>query len=186
MRLVIPRVVGDALPLEVGRPQSLIGEYFPDNAATKEADPISDDLLRAHGGSLYRPNQPGCDYFAFQNVRGIERFPHPAEEAISAMMDLDLGFFGVAEPNCAFDDDISTAIDARLKKCFGCGFAEGASSTKSHSGYLAGGTMNMLRGGLVDRHMKIGTDRDGRFAWSILRGKNDKKLCVITGYRVTQ
>jgi len=38
----------------------------------------------------------------------------------------------------------------------------------------------------LGRHSKSGADKWGRFSWITLRGKNSKKLYVVTAYRVCQ
>ncbi len=46
--------------------------------------------------------------------------------------------------------------------------------------------MQMIRGTTAGRHAKSGGDRYGRYSWMELQGKNSRRLCIITAYRVTQ
>ena len=53
-------------------------------------------------------------------------------------------------------------------------------------GYLPGGEMQLIRGNISGRHIKINGDKYGRYMWMKLGRKNDNKLSIITAYRVVQ
>ena len=42
----------------------------------------------------------------------------------------------------------------------------------------------ITRGRVTGRIIKRGMDDMGRFIWMILKGRNDKKIMIITAYRV--
>lgn len=162
-----------------------------DTATTdhKQAQDIHPDLLRVHGSNFLEPATEGHVRLVFQNVRGISRGPDPAFELFEALRECNTGIFGVAEPNCGMDDAIVLPINAKLKKGYGTGFASVAStpgSVTSKTGYQPGGIMQLIQGEAARRHHSMGSDPLGKFTWMTLRGRNDRKLCVITAYRVCQ
>lgn len=69
------------------------------------------------------------------------------------------------------------------KREFGLGFISHSSMPTKNG---LGGTMQLIRGSSAGRHIRNGRDRYGRFSWIDIQGKNDKKACIITAYRVTQ
>ena len=113
-------------------------------------------------------------------------WPNPVNKVLDATDDYNIGIFGIAEPNTVFNDDLNTAINASIKKCFGNGFIRAKSCPGKHTGYNPGGIMQIIRGELAGRHKSSGTDKMGRYSWMTLRGRNDKTLCIITAYRVCQ
>jgi len=144
-------------------------------------------ILSPFGGDINKPVGPGCERLAFQNGNGIERWPNPAEDVFDAATQYDIGLCGIAEPNCAMDENLTAAMEIAAKKRFGCGIVSAASTpgTKK-TGYLPGGILQLARGSIGGRHEKRGYDKMGNFTWMTLRGRNKKKLCVITAYRVCQ
>ncbi|KAL7534081.1 hypothetical protein ACHAWF_011769 [Thalassiosira exigua] len=106
---------------------------------------------------------------------------------MEAHQNYGLNVFGIAEPNCGFDDKTVSLINATLKKDHGCGHATcGPMST--HPGFNPGGIMQAVTGSLIGRQVPSGSgcDKMGRYTWTKFRGKGDSELCVITAYRVVQ
>ena len=120
-------------------------------------------VLLPYGSDIWQPTQEGCERVAFQNARGITRWPDPANEVISAAAEYGIGIFGVAEPNCAWDENMTAAVNAAAKKAFGCGFISPASMPSKKKGYLPGGIMQLIRGNVAGRHEKSGKDRYGQY-----------------------
>ncbi|KAL7546462.1 hypothetical protein ACHAWF_009794, partial [Thalassiosira exigua] len=116
---------------------------------------------------------------------GIDRGPAPAEDALDSHQNYGLSVFGIAEPNCGFDDKTVSLINAALTRDHGRGYAV-CGSTSNKPGYTPGGIMQMVTGSIAGRPGGRGCDPMGRFAWTKFHGKGDARLCVITAYRVVQ
>ena len=140
-------------------------------------------ILSPFGGDINKPLGPGCERLAFQNGNGIERWPNPAEDVFDAATQYDIGLCGIAEPNCAMDENLTAAMEIAAKKRFGCGIVSAASTpgTKK-TGYLPGGILQLARGSIGGRHEKRGYDKMGNFTWMTLRGRNKKKTEILPSY----
>ena len=111
----------------------------------------------------------------------------PAHEVLDATDAYDIGIYGIAEPNAVMACHLKNAINVQRKKRFdGNGFIAAPSGPGRKSGYNPGDILQLIRGQASGRHSKSGANKWGRFSWMTLRGKNSKKLCIITAYRVCQ
>ena len=146
----------------------------------------NESILHPFGDDVTAAVPTGHERMGFQNAHGISRGPHPADEVFEASRKYHLGILGIAESNCAWDEDLKIRIKASMKQQFGNGVMSCASSKVRRHGYLPGGVMQLLHGQSAGRHVKSGADKYGRFTWMVLNGKNNNKLCVITAYRVCQ
>ena len=155
--------------------------------ASTSNDEINESLLEAYGNDILQPALPGCARLAFQNAQGIDRWPEPAREILDATDQFGIDIYGVAEPNAIFNEEFKIAINASIKQRFGCGsIAASSCPSKRSSGYNPGGIMQLIRGKPTGRLMDHGVDKLGRMSWMTLRGKNDRKLCIMSCYRVVQ
>ena len=150
-----------------------------------ESERASKTIHEPHGGNAWTAPEQGCNRVGFQNANGIERGRHPADDVISTAKEFHLDIFGIAEPNVAFDDEITSRINAAIKQSFGSGLISPASISSSKTGYLPGGTLQVTRGTMVGRQEISGGSKLGSFSWTKFQGKKEK-LVVITAYRVTQ
>ena len=143
-------------------------------------------ILHPFGDEVSATVPSGHERLGFQNAHGISRWPNPVEEVIETALKYQLGIFGIAESNCAWNEDLKMAVTAAVKQQFGNGAISCASSKLRREGYLPGGVMQMVRGSSAGRQVKSGSDKYGRYSWAEMTGKNDSKLCTITAYRVCQ
>ena len=152
----------------------------------RKKPPIHPQLLQDHGDDIKTAPPKGCGRIALQNANGVTRGDLPAFEVIQAATELDIDIYGITEPNVAMTPEFKNRIDINTKRAFGRGFNTCTSTPHKSTGYLPGGIIQMIRGNPAGRHHSRGTDQLGRYSWNVLRGANDKLLCIITAYRVCQ
>ena len=151
-----------------------------------DTNEINLSTTRSYGDDISNAALEGCIRIAFQNVHGIERGPDPFTEVTDAKVELGIDIFGAAETCVAWTSEFAAAASAVVRRRFGSGFAVGASTETKKHGFLPGGVMQTIRGNATGRNQQKGRDPLGRYVWMTLQGKNDKKLCIITMYRVCQ
>ena len=145
-------------------------------------------VTKAHGNDITRKLEDGQIRIGFQNARGIEYdLRRPASEMIQAAKENNIGIYGIVEPNCSFNTTLVRAIGKAINKEFPTnGFITYASMPSTKQGYLPGGSIQAITGGMVGRHVQSGGDKYGRFSWAKFMGKNGEKFLSITAYRVGQ
>ena len=133
---------------------------------------VAKSTLCKYGDDIWERPQAGCSRFAFQNARGIDRGLKPADDVLEAHQNYGLSIFGIAEPNCGFDDKTVSLINAALKKDHGCGHAT-CGPMATHPGFNPGGIMQAVTGSLIGRQVPAGSgcDKMGRYTWTKFRGK---------------
>ena len=72
-------------------------------------------ILNPFGDDITAAVPSGHERVGFQNAHGISRWPNPAEEVIEAATKYQLGIFGIAESNCAWNEDLKIAVTAAVK-----------------------------------------------------------------------
>lgn len=144
-------------------------------------------LLQQHGDDISNDPKSSTTRIAFQNIRGIDREPEPAVELIQTIQDFQIDIFGAAETNCDWTQEFNHRVGAILQKTFGNTLLTTSSANHPNkNGYLPGGVCQIARGSIVGRMPKHGQDNLGRYAWQKYTGSNERKLCIITAYRVSQ
>ena len=120
-------------------------------------------ILRSFGDDITQAVLDGHERVGFQNPNGINRGIYPADEVIEAARKNKLGIIGMAETNCAWNDDLRIAVKAALKQRFGNEVTSFASSHLKNKGYLPGGVLQIVKGNSAGRHLKSGSDKYGQF-----------------------
>ena len=94
----------------------------------QEAEQAKSSITTSHGNNINKQPEKGHTRIAFQNARGIEYdLRRPASELIEATTVNNISIYGIAEPNCSFDRELTWSINTALKKARGTGFITHAS-----------------------------------------------------------
>ena len=112
----------------------------------KQETHIHPHLLKDHGNNIRTSPPNGHKIIALQNVNGVTRGHNPAFKVVQAVAGLDIGIFGITEPNVAMTPEFKNLIDINTKRAFGRGFNTCTSTPHKATGYLPGGIIQLTRG----------------------------------------
>jgi hypothetical protein len=135
------------------------------------------------------PKPPQTFRYIFQNIQGLPINPqsHKHQQIGTALKETEADMFGMAELNLNF-----TVLGPRYQwserfrnfhRNHSIHTYNRHDSSKKRT--LFGGTAQMATGAFSHRAIKSGADTSGlgRWVWTLLAGKNNIKLRVISGYR---
>ena len=122
----------------------------------------------------------------YKNANSIKynsRFPKlevGREELVKENVDV----VSLAEPGIGLSKSIFNKVVASLMPIKKRVTMETSSVDDGVQGPQQGGTLTAALGGLTGGVIEKGSDKLGRWSWIKIRGKKDKKLVIITGYRI--
>ena len=125
----------------------------------------------------------------FENVHGLKPSANWNKwcDMLSALRTHQVDIIGFAETNVNWNPILARRAQAVVRKQFGSGVMINTTSDDPvKSAYKQGGTSQILLGNTIGAIQSNHTDERGlgRWVYTIINGKNNKKLVIVTAYRV--
>ena len=137
-----------------------------------------------HGGGVKRMNDLVNVFYT--NAKSLQIFGRSPKLNLAQdqLQKEDIDIIAILEAGYRWNRLIEKQVKYQLRAIKGNTTISTSCVDDGEPGSLAGGTLTATVGGITGCVQDKGSDKQGRWSWVKLRGKNEAKLIIITGYRV--